>query len=925
MEIRTRIKKTIAAACCLVALAPFSRSAQLSAGLVEQVSAILAKFPASDAENKNQYAAELVALGRPGIEEVWRRLSAPGADDDTLARFALDAVALYTTRPGAESERQMFVSGLLKGLEAPLDAEVKTFLISELQIAGRAEIVQPLSPLLGDPELCGPAAKAMVVVGTPEAEDALFKAFFPVSTKTAGPLIKALGELRSRRSIPVLRPYASSSEEILREAALDALANIGDPESRPVLETIAVAASPYERAKAARRFLLYAQRLWESGETDKSAFLCRRFLDNLQLPEEAAIRASALSLLAKIRGEDILDDLLEYAGNPEREIRQKALELADSVPGEETTRRWLERMAQVQSEARADLIAMLGRRGDKISFPVVREEIKSGDKSVRLEAVAAAVKLGGAEVFADVWPLIQTEDEDQVRVVKQALLDFPSAIAVPKAVEILDKVPDAARVALIELLAERKAADPAKVVLAQALSQNDAVRKAALTALESLAGSEDLPRLTGLLLKTSAVPEITLIQNALVSAANRIVDPEKRADVILAALKKAPAPKRADLIKPLARIGGAKALRVVVAETKSKEARAQAAAVYALANWTDQGAIAELFTLAGSTSDKKTRYLALQGIGRLAVDPSNSADRMLAFVTRALEIATEPVEKNLAISFLAAIRTAEALKAAVSYLDQPAYQGKAAQSVVRLAMPSPGFAGLAGLETALALKKAIPLIESDYDREDAELYADELLLKEGFIPLFNGKNLAGWKGLVADPPKRAMMAPEETARAQAEADELMRRHWKVIESTLVFDGQGHSLCTSKDYADFELFVDWRIEPKGDSGIYLRGSPQVQIWDPDQNPEGSGGLYNNKTNPAKPLIRADRPAGQWNTFFIRMTGERVTVYGNGILVADNVVMENYWERDKPIYPTGPIELQAHSTRLSFKNIFIREIR
>jgi hypothetical protein len=298
---------------------------------------------------------------------------------------------------------------------------------------------------------------------------------------------------------------------------------------------------------------------------------------------------------------------------------------------------------------------------------------------------------------------------------------------------------------------------------------------------------------------------------------------------------------------------------------------------------------------------------------------------MLAFATRALDTAKEPLEKNLAISFLAAIRTPEALAAAVSYLDHPAYQGKAAQAVVRLAMPSPGFAGLSGLETALALKKAVPLIESDYDREDAELYADGLLLKEGFIPLFNGKNLGGWKGLVADPPKRALMTPEEMTRAQAEADELMRRHWKVIEGALVFDGQGHSLCTSKDYADFELFVDWRIEPKGDSGIYLRGSPQVQIWDPEQNPEGSGGLYNNKTNPAKPLIRADRPAGQWNTFFVRMTGERVTVYCNGIPVADNVVMENYWERDKPIYPAGQIELQAHSTRLFFKNIYVREIR
>jgi hypothetical protein len=121
-----------------------------------------------------------------------------------------------------------------------------------------------------------------------------------------------------------------------------------------------------------------------------------------------------------------------------------------------------------------------------------------------------------------------------------------------------------------------------------------------------------------------------------------------------------------------------------------------------------------------------------------------------------------------------------------------------------------------------------------------------------------------------------------------------------------------------------MFVDWRIESKGDSGIYLRGSPQVQIWDPAQWPEGSGGLYNNQKNPKNPLVNADRPIGEWNTFYIKMAGDKVTVLLNGVLVVDNVVMENYWERDKPIYPVGQIELQAHSTTLAYKNIFIRPI-
>jgi len=192
---------------------------------------------------------------------------------------------------------------------------------------------------------------------------------------------------------------------------------------------------------------------------------------------------------------------------------------------------------------------------------------------------------------------------------------------------------------------------------------------------------------------------------------------------------------------------------------------------------------------------------------------------------------------------------------------------------------------------------------------------------KGFVALFNGKDLTGWKGLVGNPKSRAQMTAEQLADAQAKADENMRAHWKVVDGVLVFDGKGKSLCTAKDYGDFELYVDWKILPRGDSGIYLRGTPQVQIWD---RPEGSGGLYNNKQNPSKPLKKADNPVGEWNTFCIKMAGDRVTVKLNGELVVDNVVMENYWERDKPIYPTGQIELQNHGNTLYFKNIYLREI-
>jgi hypothetical protein len=106
---------------------------------------------------------------------------------------------------------------------------------------------------------------------------------------------------------------------------------------------------------------------------------------------------------------------------------------------------------------------------------------------------------------------------------------------------------------------------------------------------------------------------------------------------------------------------------------------------------------------------------------------------------------------------------------------------------------------------------------------------------------------------------------------------------------------------------------------------------VQIWDPkDPNQlkngadKGSGALWNNQKNPRFPLVVADNPIGEWNTFHIKMVGEKVTIHLNGKLVTDNVTMENVWERDKPIYEKGAIELQNHGNTLYFRNIYVKEL-
>jgi HEAT repeat protein len=895
-----------------------------SVRLQAKVTEILAKFPAQSPVEKDALAAELLSLGSDGIQETCRRLVAPGTGDDSLARYALDAAAVSASRAGAEKDRRVFAEAVIESLDQVRYTEIKTFLISELQLMGKDESVKPLSKYLEDLRLCEPAARALVTIKTPKAEKALLKALEADSVANPIALIKALGEIRSRAAVKKISVYAESRDEKTRRVALYALANIGDPASQAALERIPVTASPYERTSSASLYLLYAQRLTESGRKEQAFKIGHDLIRNFTAPGESQVRAAALTLLSGIVGESVLEDLLQAVESPDPKYRQRALELAEPIRGEQTTARWIEKMTKVPPENQADIISMLGRRGDKSAYPVIKEKLNSEEKAVRLAAIPAAVRLGASDIIDDLIPLLLKGEEDEVGAVKLGLLGFPSEIIVPKVAGLLAEAPPPACPALIEILAERKARDYVDVVLAQAKSENDTVRHSALAALGQIVRDRDLPQVINLLLQTANSSEIPLIQNAIVSAANQILDPERRADQVLIALEKVRGAKRANLLRPLARIGGEIALQTVIVATKNGDPQVRSVAIYALSNWPDSGAIEELFNIARTAEDRKFRYLALQGIARLDGVSALSPEKRLALLREAMDLAKETGEKNLLLTGMANIRTLESLTTVAAFLDDPQLQARAAQATAKIALPAPGAEGLFGFDAILILKKAALLIENEYDRENVENYVQTLLMKEGFVPLFNRKNIAGWKGLVGDPVSRAKMTPKKLSEEQKKADREMRLHWKVIDGMLAFDGKGHSLCTAKDYADFEMFVDWKIEEKGDSGIYLRGSPQVQIWDPAQWPEGSGGLYNNKIGPSKPLLPVDRPVGEWNSFYIKMIGERVTVYLNGVLVVDNVVLENYWERDKPIYPAGQIELQAHSTPLDFKNIYIREI-
>ena len=205
---------------------------------------------------------------------------------------------------------------------------------------------------------------------------------------------------------------------------------------------------------------------------------------------------------------------------------------------------------------------------------------------------------------------------------------------------------------------------------------------------------------------------------------------------------------------------------------------------------------------------------------------------------------------------------------------------------------------------------------------------------DGFTSLFNGENLDGWYGKVSSNPTKFAELPAEERKSKIDAwTEEARKHWTVENGELVNDGNGPYLVTNGEFTDYELLIDYKTVAGADSGIYLKGTPQVQIWDfTDESKfklgadKGSGGLWNNSPGAAgkDPAELADKPFGEWNSFRIRQLGARTSVWLNGKMVVDNAIMENYWDRQSPLYAKGPIELQTHGGEIRWRNIYIREI-
>ena len=629
----------------------------------------------------------------------------------------------------------------------------------------------------------------------------------------------------------------------------------------------------------------------------------------------------------------------------DKEYRNAALRFASDYANSEMYTKLVKRLPKMKPFVKTDILNWLGYEAlqspeknslikniqvslDVPGKQVLLEQLQSTDPEVKTAAAWALQRIGDTSVISNLAGLLRSDKAEEVALGQQTLAAFSGNItdAVTRAIA---QGSNAGKIAGLQLLAGRKANLGLGTVIQQTKSDNAEVRKAAYTALKSVVEAQNFTNMCGMLEEADAayVPDM---QQAVIATIATLPAAEQVQTVTQRMNQSAG--KSYLYYTVLATTGDAKALETIKNNLNAANATVRDAAFDALLQWKDQRACEELLRICGTASGDQFQK-ALQRYVTLASDEALTGENRLILLREAMQVAKTDDQRNNILKQIEKTGTFQALMLAGKYLDNRALQQAAASAVMNIAIGHPEYNGTNVRSLLEKTAQVLNNSDADYQRQNIRKFLEDNPAETGFVSLFNGKDLTGWKGLVQDPIKRSKMTAAQLQREQQKADATMRQNWTVEDGCIAYIGSGYdNLCTEKQYGDFEMYIDWMLDPAGpeaDAGIYLRGAPQVQIWDTARvnvgAQVGSGGLYNNKVHQDKPLKVADNKLGQWNSFYIKMVGDRVTVRLNGELVVDNVIMENYWDRSQPIFPIEQLELQAHGSKCYFRDIYVKELK
>jgi len=907
----------------------------------------LGQMPAQNSKDYKQLMQEFISSGNEGIQMLVKMLDTPYQGDHTNVDYAISGITNYVSGLNDENARLALSKTYLEALQSTDKRETQAFLIRQLQRIGKDECIEPLTGYLANEKLSGPSARALSSIGSNKAGEALLEALkkSAASSKSQRDICNALAEIHYQAAEPFMLTLVKANDLKTHKCVINALAHLGTKASLKILADEAQKANyTFEKTGANEAFIALLKRVAQQGDTKEVTKYAEKLYKNSTKINRTQSRDAAIQILLTTEPEKRIKLLLKALKDSDKAYRNTALNLASPYADQEMYIKVLKDFKKFDTDAQVDILNWMGHeskmaakheliknlelRFDLTAKQLILAQLNSTEYPLVEAAVWALTRIGDTSVIPSIASLLDNSDKQIVLLAQDALMAFNGDIS-QNVVSVMGKASDSGKIACLELLANRKANQYFVNIIALIDSPSPAVQKAAYTALKDVVSENDFTQLCGLL-ETAPVDEISAVQEAIIYAL-RLKPASQQVQTISSRMLQAGSSNAYLYYKILASTEETDALSTIEKGFDKESGKAKDFAFDALLTWNDTKVCDKLYRICEANDTYFEQ--ALSRYVQLVSDPKFTGENRLLSLRKVMEIAQTDKQKSMILSNIGNTGTYMGLFYAYPFLHQTGTQGAAASAIFTIAQQHPEYTGDNIKSMLNEVKDLLTSEDARYERSAIEKMINEMPDEKGFVSIFNGNDLQGWKGLVENPIKRAQMSESKQAKAQAKADDSMRQDWKVEDGTLTYVGDGYdNLCTQKKYGDFELYLDWKLDPAGpqaDAGVYLRGTPQVQIWDTARTnvgaQVGSGGLYNNSVNRSTPLCVADNKLGEWNSFYIKMIGDRVTVYLNGILVTDNVILENYWDRTQPIFPLEQIELQAHGSKVYYRDIYVKELK
>lgn len=905
------------------------------------VADILAQSPFEKPKDYNKSMEVLLSTKEEGVLQLVSMMKNPAKGDNAKIEYALSGLTHFAATK-SEEDRLAISNAYVKALSSTTERETLAFVMRQLELIAEDEATNEISKFLTNPSLSGPAARVLSNIGSKAATNNLLDVLRTTTdNKIKADIVDALGFMKAETAEASVRGLLNSGDIKLQQTVVQALGKLGSKASLKDLNNLAKKANYTldNNDSATGAYLALIEKLINDGATKDAEKAAKSLTSDAKKAGAYGTRIAALNLWFKANPAEAIKESIKALKEDCPRYRLEALRAAARVTEIGAfTKEVMASYAKANSTIKTDIAGWIEEEAKcpenrakllpLTSAPLIAS-LTTPSASELTATTKALIALESPGTIAPLADLLASDDAAITTIAKNALANTKGDIT--NAITNKLSSNDRAAIAALDLLALRKSSKHLGEVIKLTNTGSDDVKAAAFKTLKNVTEAKDINTLYSLL-EASDAKYTADLQAAIIATLN-YMPTEKRFDEIANKVAKTPDSKKYLYYTALASTEDPRALDIILTGFNSNNKTQKDAAFEALTSWNNPIVADYLMNICNDPSASAYFDRALDAYIKVGSAESLTGENRVIYLRNAMSVAKTNKQRNQILKQIQKTGTFQGLIFAGKFLDDKALQETASHAVMNIALGNKNFTGA---EVEALLNKVMVTLnnpDAEYQKASIKKHLNEVSMKDGFVSIFNGKDLSGWKGLVADPIKRAKMSPSTLKKEQAKADEQMRKDWSVLDGCIVFDGKGfNNLCTEKQYGDFEMYVDWKLDPAGpeaDAGVYLRGTPQVQIWDTarvDVGAQvGSGGLYNNQTNPSKPLVVADNKLGEWNTLYIKMVGDRVTVKLNGKLVVDNVILENYWDRSQPIFPIEQIELQAHGSKVYYRDIYIKELK